>query len=112
MEKFASTTLLIREGSRAPVPPPGVVRAEASLVAVLLKTTLSVAIGAPGNCQFAASDQFMLRFGTSAPDQIVVARCPTGPAVIVSRMESWSTLSERLPTYVGVAVGSAPSVAL
>src|SRR4051812_11851814 len=112
MEKFASTRLLICDGSSAAVPPPGVVRAEAPTAAVLLNTTLSVAMGAPGNCQFAASDQFMLRFGTSAPIHIVEARWPTGPAVSVSRMKSWSTLSERLPTYEGVAAGSVPSVAV
>src|SRR5882724_1783299 len=49
--------------------------------AVPLKMTLSIAVGAPGNCQFKPSDQLVFRFGTSAPVQRTDERVPMGPEV-------------------------------
>src|SRR6516165_5499786 len=92
MVKLASTMLLRLSGVRAAVPPPGVESAEALWAAVVLKNTFSPNPGAPGNCQFNRSDQFVLRLGTSAPTQSTAGLAPTGPLVTVSNTAVWSPL--------------------
>src|SRR3569833_3280793 len=68
--KLPSTMLLMNSGSKFAKPPPGVRRAEVVCVSSLLKMTFSPGFGAPGTCQFCASDQFVFKFGRSAPLQL------------------------------------------
>src|SRR5689334_5326358 len=94
----------------APAPPPGVERAELPIVAVLLKRTLSVATGAPGNCQFNESDQFVLTLlSASTPLQLTLGRLPIGPLVSVIRTAVVSGLRATVPVYPG---GSVPTLIL
>ena len=55
------------------------------------KITLSAGVGAPGNIQLMAVDQFILAETPFVPFQTVVGRTPIGPPVNVSRIlpELW-----------------------
>src|SRR4051812_31437278 len=81
-------------------------------VVVPSKKTLSLATGAPGNCQFNRSDQLVVALTPLVPAQVTEGRRPTGPLASVSSTDVPSPLSTTLPTYDGEAAGRLPKTKL